>query len=97
MTMRRALSPWTAPLLALLLLAAACSSADTNDGAARVVQSDDEEIVVDSAESDVDPATEPAPEPEPVELTASFRGVAAESIKVGVTVLDWDALADLGL
>ncbi|MDG2027741.1 MAG: ABC transporter substrate-binding protein [Acidimicrobiales bacterium] len=97
MTMRRALSPWTAPLLILLLLAAACRSADTNDGAARVVQSDDEEIVVDSAESDVDPATEPAPETEPVELTASFRGVTAESIKVGVTALDWDALADLGL
>jgi hypothetical protein len=34
---------------------------------------------------------------EPPELTASFRGVTPEVIKVGVTSFDWDALAELGV
>ena len=34
---------------------------------------------------------------EPPELTASFRGVTPEVIRVGITSFDWDRLAELGV
>ena len=44
-----------------------------------------------------DGGAEPTPSPTPVVLTASFRGVTETSIKVGVTVPDFDALQAMGI
>ncbi|MDE0579356.1 MAG: ABC transporter substrate-binding protein [bacterium] len=44
-----------------------------------------------------DSGAEPTPTPTPVVLTASFRGVTETTIKVGVTVPDFDALHDAGI
>ncbi len=41
------------------------------------------------------PAEEPAPEPEPVPLTASYRGVTEDSIKVGVLLIDKELLFEV--
>lgn len=92
MTIRRAMPQLTALLLALGLLASACSGAEPDQQAERVVDPGDA-VAPDTPEPD-----SPEPDaPEPVELTASFRGVTADTIKVGVTAIDWDTLADFGV
>ena len=47
------------------------------------------------AEEPEAPADEPEPEPEPVPLTASYRGVTEDSIKVGVLLIDKELLFDV--
>lgn len=47
------------------------------------------------AEEPEAPAEEPEPEPEPVPLTASYRGVTEDSIKVGVLLIDKDLLFEV--
>jgi ABC-type branched-subunit amino acid transport system substrate-binding protein len=51
-----------------------------------------EEPAEEPAEEPEEPAEEPEPEPEPVELTASYRGVTEDSIKIGVLLIDKDLL-----
>ena len=89
----RSLTMRTIPLLlALALLAAACGSADRTDetgsttapGSSAPVST----ITAPSSTTTVAPA---------VELTASFRGVTAEVIRVGITAIDWDLLAAAGV
>ena len=85
--MRTRWSPLLAVLAILILAAAACSSTPTEDGAARVV---------DTPVDDPEPESQPE-EDEPVELTASFRGVTEDTIRIGVTAIDWDTLAEVGV
>lgn len=47
------------------------------------------------AEEPEAPAEEPEPEPEPVPLTASYRGVTEDSIKVGVLLIDKELLFEV--
>lgn len=63
---------------------------------------DPEPAAATEAETEPEPETEAAAEPEPTEeqapaLTASWRGVTEDTITVGVSMLDFGALAELGL
>ena len=82
------------PVLALLLssclLAAAC---DDDDGTTDEPTSTSGAVTSTSGGPD-DTSTTTT---EPVELTASFRGVTAETIKIGILAYDWDRLAALGV
>ena len=53
----------------------------------------EEDPEAEEPEREEDPEAEEPPE----ELTASFRGVTADTIKVGVIVPDWDALQAMGV
>lgn len=84
-------------LLALAVLAGACGGGDDAEGentSSDPVDSTDDTATDDTSTDDAtdDGATsdEVADETtdEPVELTASFRGVTAETIKIGVVVID---------
>lgn len=82
-------------LLAGCLLAASCG--DSGDTGAPTDPS-----ATDAPDATVDDAGAPPADAadtggDPVELTASFRGVTPEVIKVGVTAIDWDTLAQLGV
>ena len=77
---------WT--LLIVCLVTTACSSGDAASDPAIPDRTVDE--------------TETAPDSDPVEdapaeLTASFRGVTPDVIRVGITAIDWDTLAELGV
>lgn len=97
--MRRAITNWILGLLALALLAGACGTSASPDGAERVVEPDP------ATDTDAgDTATEDEPtddaagdEADPIELTASYKGVTAETISIGVTAIDWDTLAEFGV
>ena len=82
------------PVLALLLssclLAAACGD---DDGTTDEPTSTSGAVTSTSGGPD-DTSTTTT---EPVELTASFRGVTAETIKIGILAYDWDRLAALGV
>jgi hypothetical protein len=77
--------------MALALACAACGSADPSPtpapGAEREV--DDTTATTSSTSA---PTVESTPE-----LTASFRGVTPETIKVGITAVDWDTLSEIGV
>ncbi len=98
-------------MFAFTLIAAACVSTDDEDGAEETTEttSDEEATTEDEEPADEEPAEEddapaeeepeeeePAEE-EPVELTASSRGVTADTINIGVSMLDFDMLKDMGL
>ncbi|MDH3704558.1 MAG: ABC transporter substrate-binding protein [Acidimicrobiia bacterium] len=79
-------------LLVFALLAATCSSSDDEAG------TDPPPSTTDAAVTTAAPSTAAvAPTSTTPALTASFRGVTEEVIKVGVLSLDWQALADLGV
>ena len=100
-------------LLALLatftLLTAACVSNDdsadtttTDDTAADEPAADDTaaaaaDTAADDTAADDTAADEPEPEPEPIVLTDSWRGVTADTITLGMTMLDFAELTGLGL
>jgi len=68
------------------------------DGTADNSDSGDDDSGADDTGADdtgADVAT--APEVDPADLTDSFRGVTAETIKVGFTAIDFQALRDLGI
>lgn len=80
-----------AALLALSLLAAACGDDSTGS-----------DPVDDQTTTTAPPATTSVPAQSttttaPVELTASFRGVTEDTIRVGVFTYDWDRLAEFGV
>lgn len=86
-------------IAALALLAAACSSSDTQENTAAEPEATDaadpsEEQPTEAGE---EATQEPSDEPtqEPAELTASWQGVTADTIRFGVTVVDTDQLAEL--
>jgi hypothetical protein len=84
-------------LLALSLFAAACGGADSTPEAAPATS---EAPVTSEAPAGTEaPTTAPTSTTDapPVELTASARGVTAEVIRVGITAVDWDTLADAGV
>ena len=88
--MRRS-RPIIALLAALSLVAAACGDDDSADTAPPTPTT----TIADASTTTVaDGATTTT---EPVELTDSFRGVTAESIKIGILAYDWDRLAALGV
>jgi ABC-type branched-subunit amino acid transport system substrate-binding protein len=87
MASRRVPSPLCGVLFALALIATACGSSASPSPATDAVAREVDQDVTDA------PTTTPAA-PEP---TASFRGVTAEVIKVGITDIDWDTLAEIGV
>ena len=87
---RFALVLWST--LALALIATACSDDATDDAAPDTTTT----AAPDDEPTESTTTTEAAPEPTE-ELTASFRGVTPETIKVGVTDPDWDALQAVGV
>jgi hypothetical protein len=70
----------------MMLLAAGCGSDDSSDNGSS-------ESTEQSTSADGDTTTSDPDAP----LTASFRGVTPEVIKVGVTTFDWDQLATMGV
>ncbi|MDH3704575.1 MAG: ABC transporter substrate-binding protein [Acidimicrobiia bacterium] len=93
---------WIAIVAGLALLAAACTSSGDEDEAA----SDDGGGTTTAAPATTAPATtggdgteaSSTTAPADVELTASFRGVAADTITIGHTAIDFDTLNnDFGL
>jgi len=95
MTRRSGLFPRVVSLVVLALLGAACGSSDTSapgaEPAASRVVDDQPNGEASDDEATVTTSTLPA------ELTASFRGVTPEAIKVGITAVDWDTLAAIGV
>ncbi len=83
--------PALAVLTALCLLAAACG--DDADETAAPTSTAADTTTTGAAEPDEAATTTT----EPVELTASFRGVTPETIKVGILTYDFDGLAALGV
>jgi ABC-type branched-subunit amino acid transport system substrate-binding protein len=91
-----------AALALAVLVAAGCSS--SND-ATDIADPDTTTAAPDLTESEPVDEPDPAePEPtemtvaaEPVELTASFRGVTEDIIRVGVVAVDFDRLAEAGV
>ena len=96
-------------VFAFTLVAAACVSTDDDDadGGTETVAEDDapaeeepeEEAPAEDdapAEDSTEEEDEPAEE-EPVELTASSRGVTAETINLGISMLDFGLLKELNL
>ena len=90
MASRRVLSPLCG-MVALALAAAGCATADPAavgpDPVERAGGDDVGDVLDDATTTTAVPA----------ELTASFRGVTPEVIKVGITDIDWDALAEIGV
>lgn len=92
-------------LLALTLAALVAAGCSGSDDTADVVDPDPAKSEPDAIEDEPDnePAVEPdvddEPEPDddPVELTASFRGVTEDVIRVGVVAIDFDRLAEAGV
>ncbi|MEC7403101.1 MAG: hypothetical protein VX194_07050 [Actinomycetota bacterium] len=93
-------------LFSFALIASACVStededADTTDGAGTATDdstADDTAAEDDSTADDTaaeDDSTDDAAE-EPVALTASWRGVTEDTIYVGVSLLDFELLVELG-
>lgn len=96
---------WLVTLVVLSLIAAACGDdSDSDDGAAvgdgsdavESDASDDGGSGSDSddggSDTDTNDDGDAATTDEPVELTASYRGVTEDSIKVGVAAIDFEAL-----
>lgn len=88
--------------LSFALFAAACGTSDEtgsgDDGASRVVdESPDDTTDTDTGTSTDDADGSDDAAPATVEPTASFRGVTPEVIRVGVTAVDWDTLAEIGV
>jgi len=84
-------------VLALSLVAAACGSNDNEVTASTTTTTTTTES---PPSTDATTSSTQAPTPsttEPGPLTASFRGVTPETIKVGVMAFDWDRLAALGV
>jgi hypothetical protein len=96
-------------LVSFTLVAAACGSDNTDDGAAATDTSGSAETpetpetpdapdTPDSTDGSETPDVPDAPDPDPdVPRTASFRGVTEDTITVGITMLDFAQLTDLGL
>lgn len=96
-------------LLALALVAAACGSDDDSDTETSAEEATTEATPAEEApteegteapteeptEAPTEEATE-APTEEP-ELTASYRGVTEDTIKIGVVLFDLDAILELGV
>ena len=81
-------------LLGLGLTAAACS----DDGGGDTTAGDPTPSSTTTSEAPPTTAGEVASTTtEPVELVASFRGVTADTIKLGVLVIDFDILREQGL
>lgn len=80
-------------LLTLGVLAAACGDDSGGDSAPTT---DAPTVTTTAAPSSSDPANPPTTT-EPAPLTASFRGVTPETIRVGVFTYDWDRLAEFGV
>ena len=92
-------------LFSFVLIAGACVStededAGTTDGASTTTDdsTDDDTVAADSSDDDTvaDDSSDDAAE-EPVALTASWRGVTEDTIYVGVSLLDFELLVELGL
>ncbi len=89
---------------ALMLLAAACGDDDddaADDGAVTTVAPSDESTTAPATTAPTtggsEPSTTAAPDTtttEPIVLTDSFRGVTADSIKLGVLYVDYECIAD---
>ncbi|GJM37657.1 MAG: hypothetical protein DHS20C19_10240 [Acidimicrobiales bacterium] len=82
----------TVLLVAAALLAAACGSDDDGDPTSTPTTSHDE-----FSESTTTATPDGGQTTETPELTASFRGVTAESIAVGVVAIDYVRLAEFGI
>lgn len=77
----------------MALIGAACGStadpvAEGSPAASRVV-----DVPASTVPGSATPSTSAAPAP----LTASFRGVTPEVIRVGITAVDWDSLSAVGV
>ena len=94
MNSRRGIPFGSAALLAVTLLAAACSETESSPGGDQAAAREVEMVQPESTHEQPDavPTTEA-----PTELTASYRGVTPEVIKVGITAVDWDSLAAVGV
>ncbi|MEM7140862.1 MAG: hypothetical protein AAF548_07485 [Actinomycetota bacterium] len=76
-------------LLALALFVAACGS----DGSGNAVEAGPSTTTTPTTTRAAETTTTEAQVPN----TASFRGVTADTIKVGISAFDWDRLASLGV
>ena len=83
----------------MAMVAAACG----DDGGEGEVDSGAPVDEAPEAEPEPDPEPEPEAEPDPepeseaVELTASYRGVTEDAIRIGVVLFDLDAILELGV
>ncbi|MEZ5243689.1 MAG: ABC transporter substrate-binding protein [Acidimicrobiales bacterium] len=86
MASRRVLTPLGGVTLALALFVAACGSSESPTPATGPVEREVDHDVADTTTTAVE-----------ADLTASFRGVTPEVIRVGITAVDWDTLAEIGV
>jgi hypothetical protein len=96
--------PILAGLIAVVLLAAACGSSDNSSESSESPEPTEEPAsettgatgTEEEATPDATPeATPTGSEPGETELTASWQGVTEDTVRVGVTVIDTDELAEL--
>jgi hypothetical protein len=87
---------WATVLVALALLAAACGD-DTATSPAVETTTTVATTTAPDGQADSTTTVDATPTTEPVELTASFRGVTEDTIRVGVFTFDWDRLAAFGV
>jgi ABC-type branched-subunit amino acid transport system substrate-binding protein len=84
-------------LLVVALFAAACAETDTTDETGPTT-SGAPTTAAATTPSTAGAATAPSTtSTAPPPLTASFRGVTADTIRVGITAVDWDTLAAAGV
>lgn len=101
MTDSRKRLPWLAAILSLALFAASCgggdsdseASSESSGGSGDSGDSGDADGTDGSEDSEADAGAVE----EPMALTASWRGVTAETITLGMSMLDFDKLKELGL
>lgn len=87
-----------ASLALTALVAAGCSSGDdTTDVTEPEPDTTTSAPGTTDSEPDTEPDTTTTESIEPIELTASFRGVTEEVIRVGIVGIDFDALAAAGV
>ncbi|MBQ88298.1 MAG: hypothetical protein CL433_05605 [Acidimicrobiaceae bacterium] len=87
-------------IFSFALVASACVStdnedADTTDGAGTATDESSDDDTADDDDDSNDDSNDDAAEA-PVELTASWRGVTEDTIYVGVSLLDFELLVELG-
>lgn len=89
---------WIVTLCVAALIAAGCGSDDTTATDTDPPPSSTTEAPAPDTGEDPDESTTTTAEPAPeVELTASYRGVTATSIKLGIVLFDLDAILELGV
>ena len=89
---------WAVAVLAIVALVAAACSDDDGEASTETATTTEASTSEAPTSTEEDPGDEPASSTtEAMELTASHRGVTADTIHVGVSLLDIDTLYEAGL